>query len=283
MSTGSQPPEPAEPGVQLSETGVWLSQDGAWEWDGANWVPRVADVVWLGRLIGFSNRDLDANRAGRLTFGQAAGLWLWALIWSGLGILLVGIALASTLPESIWVRVFVGPIVFTIAVYFCWRGFAAAVDAVSGAVAVTSGTLYKRWDSDDDAPWQGAGYYYVGVGGVERKLYKSAGERVPVGIYCRAYYAYGSNRLLSVEPAASVDEYAFDPTGKTWARVRRGGVTAIVGIFCLVVGSGYVVAGDPNRRIDSTVAGVLLLLVGGILLSAIAWRILRKGRGGQTS
>jgi hypothetical protein len=218
MSTGSQPPEPAEPGVQLSETGVWLSQDGAWEWDGANWVPRVADVVWLGRLIGFSNRDLDANRAGRLTFGQAAGLWLWALIWSGLGILLVGIALASTLPESIWVRVFVGPIVFTIAVYFCWRGFAAAVDAVSGAVAVTSGTLYKRWDSDDDAPWQGAGYYYVGVGGVERKLYKSAGERVPVGIYCRAYYAYGSNRLLSVEPAASVDEYAFDPTGKTWAR-----------------------------------------------------------------
>ena len=186
-------------------------------------------------------------------------------------------------PESFWVRVFVGPIVFTIAVYFCWRGFAAAVDAVSGAVAVTSGTLYKRWDSDDDAPWQGAGYYYVGVGGVERKLYKSAGERVPVGIYCRAYYAYGSNRLLSVEPAASVDEYAFDPTGKTWARVRRGGVTAIVGIFCLVVGSGYVVAGDPNRRIDSTVAGVLLLLVGGILLSAIAWRILRKGRGGQTS
>jgi len=168
-------------------------------------------------------------------------------------------------------------------VYFCWRGFAAAVDAVSGAVAVTSGTLYKRWESDDDAPWRGAGYYYVGVRGVERKLYKSAGERVPVGIYCRAYYAFGSNRLLSVEPAPSVDEYAFDPTGKTWARVRRGGVTAIVGIFCLVVGSGYVVAGDPNRRIDSTVAGVLLLLVGGILLSAVVWPIWRKGRGGQTS
>jgi hypothetical protein len=281
MSTGQS--EPAEPGVQLNETGVWVSQDGAWEWDGANWVPHAADAAWLGSFIGFSNRDLDANRAGRLTFGQAAGLWLWALIWSGIGILLVGLALVSTLPESFWVRVFVGPIVFTFAVSFCWRGFAAAVDAVSGGVAVTSGTLYKRWESDYYAPWEGAGYYYVGVGGVERKLFKSVGERVPVGIYCRAYYTYGSNRLLSVEPAPSIDAYAIVGTAKTWARVRRAGVAAFVGIFSLVVGTGYVVAGDPHRRFDSTMAGVLLLLVGGILLSAIAWPTLRKGRGGQTS
>jgi hypothetical protein len=262
--------------MHLNETGVWRSQDGTLEWDGARWVPRGADAAWLGGFIGFSNRELDANRAGRLTLGQAAGLWLWAVTWTALGILLVGLALASTIPESFWIRVFVAPIIFTVAVYFIWRGFAAAVDSVSGGVAVTSGTLSKRWEADDDAPWPGAGYYYVGVGGVEKKLYKSVGERVPEGVHCRAYYSCTSKRLLSVEPAPSADSYAFVPTSETWARIRWGGIVPIVGVFALVVGAAYLVTADPTRRIDTSVAGVLLLLLGGILLFGTMWHVLRK-------
>jgi hypothetical protein len=269
--------------MQLNEAGVWLSQDGSWEWNGAAWLPRGRNSAWLGDFLGFNNQDLDANRAGRLTLHQAAGLWMWAVIWAGLGILLLGLALVATLPESFWIRVSVAPIVFTVAVYLCWRGFAAAVDAMVGGVAVTSGTLSKRWESDEDAPWPGAGYYYVGVGGVERKLFKSVGERVPVGMYCRAYYAYGSGRLLSVETAASVDAYAFVPASKTWARIRWGGIAAFVGVFLLVVGAAYVVTGDPNRRNDTSLAGVLLLLVGGVLLGASIWRLMQKRRGRSAS
>jgi hypothetical protein len=278
LSTESQPPIQRELGTQVDESGILLSQDGTWQWDGTRWVPRGADAAWLGDFIGFSKTDLDANRAGRLTYHQAAGLWLWAVIWSGLGLMLLGLAVVLTLPESFWVRVFVAPIVFTVAVYFCWRGFAAGLDATSGAVAVTSGTLSKRWESDDDAPWGGAGYYYVGVGGVEKKFYRSAGEKVPVGIYCRAYYAYGSRRLLSVEVAPSVDAFAFVPAAKTWARVRWSGIAAIVGVFGVLVGVAYVATGDPTRRIDTSLAGVILLVAGGVLLGASIWRLVAKRR-----
>jgi len=278
LSTESQPPIKGEPGTQVNETGILLSQDGTWQWDGTRWIPRGGDAAWLGDFIGFSKTDLDANRAGRLMYHQAAGLWLWAVIWSGLGLMLLGLAVVLTLPESFWVRVLGAPIVFAVAVYFCWRGFAAGLDAISGAVAVTSGTLTKRWESDDDAPWGGAGYYYVGVGGVEKKLYRSAGEKVPVGIYCRAYYAFGSRRLLSVEVAPSVDAFAFVPAAKTWARVRWSGIAAIVGVFALFVGVAYVATGDPTRRIDTSVAGVILLLAGSVLLGTSTWRVVAKRR-----
>jgi hypothetical protein len=157
MNSESRLPGQDEPREQVNETGAIVSADGTWEWDGAAWVPHGADAAWLGGFMGFSKRELDANRMGRLTFGQAAGLWLWAAIWAGLGVLLVGLALVATLVESFWVRVFVAPIVLTVAVYLCWRAFAAAVDAVRGGVAVTSGTLYKRWESDEDAPWGRSG------------------------------------------------------------------------------------------------------------------------------
>lgn len=281
MNTGSPPAGPGEQSMHRDEAGVWLSQDGTWQWDGANWVPRGANNEVLGDLIGFSKRDLDANAAGRLTFGQAAGLWLWAVIWLVLGTLLVGIALVSALPESFWLRVFVAPIVFTIAVYLCWRGFTAAADAWSGGVAFTSGALSRRWESDDDAPWGGAGYYYVGVSGVEKKVYKSVGERVPVGVYCRVYYSVTSKRLLSIDTAPSGDAQAFAPDSKTWSRIRWSWISAIVGIFVLVAGVSYVLAGDPTRRIDSSVAGVLLLLVAGILLGASIFRLVRTVRGGS--
>lgn len=278
MTTESHPPEPEEPGKQVTETGALLSADGTWEWDGAGWVPRGADAAWLGSFIGFSKRELDANRLGRLTFGQAAGLWLWTAIWAGLGVLLVGLAFVAALVESFWVRVFVAPIVLTVAVYLCWRAFAAAVDASRGGVAVTSGELYKRWESDDDAPWGGAGYYYVGVPGLEKKLYKAAGEKVPVGMYCRAYYAYGSKRLLSVEVASSSDPYVFVPNSTAWARIRWAGIAAVVGVFAVTVGVAYVATGDADRRIDSSVPGVIMLVVGCALLGITVWRFVTKRR-----
>jgi|SRR5690242_8748941 len=265
-------------GTQRSETNTVLSADGTWEWDGAQWVPRGADAAWLGRFIGFSGRELDANRAGRLTFGQALGLWLWAGTWTGLGILLAGLALLAAFVESFWVRALIAPIVFAAAVYLSWRGLAAAVDAVRGGVAVTSGTLYKRWESDEDAPWAGAGYYYVGVPGVEKKLFKAVGENVPVGIYCRAYYAYGSGRLLSLEAASSVDANAFVPSSTAWARVRWAGVAAIVGVYAAISGVVYIATGDPAHRIDSTGAGATMLSLGGVLLGAITWRFIAQAR-----
>jgi zinc transporter ZupT len=88
---------------------------------------------------------------------------------------------------------------------------------------------------------------------------------------------------LSVETAASVDAYAFVPASKTWARIRWGGIAAFVGVFLLVVGAAYVVTGDPTRRVDTSVAGVLLLFAGGVLLGASIWRLMRKGRGGSAS
>ena len=273
-----------EIGAHANEAGTLVSSDGTWEWDGTGWVPRGADAGWLGRFIGFSTRELDANRTGRLTLGQAAGLWMWAAIWAGLGVLLVGLAIVATLLGSFWVRVLIAPIVFTVAVYLCWRAFAAAVDAVKGGVAVTSGTLYKRWETDDDAPWGGAGYYYVGVPGVEKKLYKSAGENVPVGLYCRAYYAYGSRRLLSLEVVSSVDTDAFVPSSTAWARIRWAGIAALVGVFAGISGVADLATGDPARRIDSSLAGVILLVLGGVLLVPGVWRLvanrrLRKDRG----
>jgi len=263
------------------EKGDWLSQDGTWQWDGANWVPRGGNNDVLGDLIGFSKRDLDANASGRLTFGQAAGLWLWAVIWPLIGTLLAGIAVVSALPESFWLRVLVAPIAFTIAVYLCWRGFTAAADAWSGGVAFTSGALSRRWESDDDAPWGGAGYYYVGVGGVEKKVYKSVGERVPVGVYCRVYYSATSKRLLSIYTAPSDGSQAFAPDAKTWSRIRWTWISAIVGVFVMVAGIGYVAAGDPTRRFDSSVAGAVLLLVAGILLGANIFRLVRTVRAGS--
>ena len=172
----------------------------------------------------------------------------------------------------------IGPIVFAAAVYLSWRGLAAAVDAVRGGVAVTSGTLYKRWESDEDAPWAGAGYYYVGVPGVEKKLFKAMGENVPVGIYCRAYYAYGSGRLLSLEAASSVDANAFVPTSTAWARVRWAGVAAIVAIYAAVSGAAYIATGDPAHRIDSSGAGVAMLSLGGLLAGATIWRFIAQSR-----
>ena len=266
-----------ELGAQINERGTLVSADGNWEWDGTGWVPRGADAAWLGRFIGFSKLELDANRSGRLTFGQSMGLWLWAAIWIGLGVLLVVLAFVATLVESFWVRVFIAPIVITVAVYLCWRAFAAAVDAVNGGVAVASGALYKRWESDDDAPWVGAGYYYVGVPGVEKKLYKAAGENVPVGIYCRAYYAYGSRRLLSVE-VASTETPDFVPISTAWARIRWAGIAPIVGAFAGISGVAYVATGDPARRLDSSVAGVIMLLLGGILLGVSTWRFVARRR-----
>jgi len=283
MSTGSTPAGPDEQGMLRDEKGVWLSQDGTWEWDGASWVPRAGNASWLGDLIGFSKRDLEANVAGRLTFRQAAGLWLWAAIWLVLGILLGGIALVSTLPESFWLRVFVAPLVFTVAVYLGWRGFAAAADASSGGVAFTSGALSRRWESDDDAPWGGAGYYYVGISGVEKKVYKGVGEQVPVGVYCRVYYSATSKRLLSIDTAPSGDVQAFAPDSKTWARIRWSWISTIVGMFALGAGIAYVAAGDPARRMDSSVAGALLLLVAGILLGAAIFRFARTVRGRSAS
>jgi len=280
MNTESDLPGQAELGTQVSGTGL-VSADGTWEWDGANWIPRGADPAWLGHYIGFSGRELDANRAGRLTLGQAAGLWLWAAIWASLGVLLLGLAFAATLVESFWVRVFVAPIVLTVAVYLCWRAFAAAVDALRGGVATTSGTLYKRWETDDDAPWGGAGYYYVGVPGLEKKLYKSAGETMPVGLYCRAYYAYGSKRLLSVEVASSVESDAFVPASTAWARIRWSGIAAVVGVFALISGVAYLASGDPARRIDSSLPGAIMLLLGGVLLGGGTWRFVAARRHGS--
>ena len=274
-------PELDQPGTQVNGTGVLVSTDGTWEWDGTRWVPRSADAAWLGNFIGFSKRELDANRSGRLTFGQAAGLWLWTAIWAGLGVLLLGIAFVAALLASFWVRVFIAPTVFTVAVYLCWRAFAAAVDAVRGGVAITSGTLYKRWETDEDAPWAGAGYYYVGVPGVEKKLYKSYGENLPVGMYCRAYYAYGSRRLLSVEVVSSIDTDAFVPSSTAWARIRWVGIAALVGAFAGVSGAAYVATGDPARRIDSSVAGVIMLLIGVLLVSASIWRFIANRRHGS--
>lgn len=278
MNTESQLPGHDQPSADVNRSGALVSADGTWEWNGTGWIPRGSDAAWLGGFIGFSKRELDANRSGRLTFGQAASLWLWAAIWTGLGIPLAGLALFAAFPESFWIRVFVAPIVFTVAVYLCWRAFAAAVDAVRGGVAVTSGTLYKRWETDDDAPWGGAGYYYVGVPGVEKKLYRSAGENVPDGIYCRAYYAYGSRRLLSLEVASPTDAFAFVPSSTEWARIRWAGIAAIVGVFAVTVGVAYIASGDPARRIDSSVAGVLLLLFGSVLLGADLWRLAARRR-----
>ena len=278
MNTESQLPGRDEPGTQVNQSGAVVSEDGTWEWDGTAWVPRGSDAAWLGRFVGFSKRELDANKSGRLTFGQAAGLWLWAAIWIGLGVPLIGLAFIAALPELFWLRVLVAPIVFTVAVYLCWRAFAAAVDALRGGVAVTTGTLYKRWESDDDAPWGGAGYYYVGVPGVEKKLYKSAGESLPIGMYCRAYYAYGSKRLLSVETDSSVDSFAFVPTSTAWARIRWAGIAAVVGVFALIVGVAYIATGDAARRIDSSVAGAIMLLFGSVLLGTSVWRSVAKRR-----
>ncbi len=128
---------------------------------------------------------------------------------------------------------------------------------------MTSGLLSKRWESDNDAPWRGAGYYYVGVGGIEKKLYKSAGERVPEGLECRAYYSPGSKRLLSLEVAtagsAPVD---FVDASAVWARIRWRGVATILGFFMLIAGAADVATGNPAQRFGTSVAGFTLILVG---------------------
>ncbi len=97
------------------------------------------------------------------------------------------------------------------------------------------------------------------------------------------YYSATSKRLLSIDTAPSGDAQAFAPNSKTWARIRWGGISAIVGMFVLVAGISYVVTGDPTRRVDSSVAGVLLLVVAGILLGAGIFRLVRRVRGRSTS
>src|SRR6266849_3532907 len=65
------------PPLERDARGVWVSPDGTWEWDGTRWAPRGGAAARLGQLMGFSLKELEANRSGRLVLGQAIGLWFW--------------------------------------------------------------------------------------------------------------------------------------------------------------------------------------------------------------
>jgi len=99
----------------------------------------------------------------------------------------------------------------------------------------------------------------------------------------RVYYSATSERLLSVDTAPSGDARHSHLFLIPWARVRWAGIMAIVGIFVLIAGISYVLTGNPTRRVDSSVAGVVSPVVAGILVGASIVRLVRRVQGRSTS
>jgi hypothetical protein len=208
----------------------------------------------LEGFLGFSDDDLAANRAGRLSSGQygrlrSSGAWLLVL---GPPILVVAAILA--LQSGVALIAVVALVAAGLGLYLTWRGFAFTTDAHDGAVAYLTGLLRRRIVRGRYGPT-----YWATIGPVSTRITRTAYDSLPEGMSCHLYYAPGCRHLLSVEPASSDEpkpDHPFGPdSAHAWDRLRWSWVLITIGALGLLIGAHAVAISHPAHPIQ--VAGTI--------------------------
>lgn len=205
---------------------------------------RVLDAEGpLEAFLGFSDRDLNANRQGVLSATQA-----WRLRWSGLWRLVAGpvLLLACLVVAFVATSAFLAVGALAVAVmglYLTWHGFAFLTDASAGTIAFVSGPLHRRSEHGRYGT-----YYYGDIGPVTKRISSQAYDSLRTGPY-HLYYAPGCRSLLSLEPASSSEPKPPHPFGPdsahVWDRMRWSWALIGVGALGLLIGMHAITVAHP--------------------------------------
>ena len=210
---------------------------------------RSAPPADLAELIDFSDADLEANRAGRLTSGQAGAIWVRAAALGAGGLVALGVSLALAFTDDFGARGFGAPLVFLVAAAALLYAAALGADAASGGVASSEGVLNTRAQQTRSGT-----IYSAVVGEASVKISKGHAAALPTGERCRAYFVPATDRMVSVErstvPATEPARPYLGPHAVAPMRFRVRVLFVAFALFTLLLAALSAATAHPARPVS---------------------------------
>ena len=166
---------------------------------GGGETPSLTQV--LGRVIGFSTGDLEANRDSRLGGGQAARMVTSIIGLGVLALIILGfcgfVAFNMTVDNgglSPIPLLFIGAIGLFGPLIIAWSALKILLDLLGGRVVMVEGQVYRTYSSSGKSTT-----YYYQVGGKKFSVSLRAYHALVSGPTYRVYYTPRAERLVALE------------------------------------------------------------------------------------